>query len=285
FLNEYEFSVKVGRHENIVATLAQGRLGGEDGAPYLVMERIVGPSLDLMLAMHGRLDPEQACRIALGIARGVEAMHRAGVVHRDIKPSNVMVAELEDGKGGVAKILDFGLATSAKLAREGDHRPRLTLHEQIPGSSGYMAPEVAERADPHPSVDVFGFGMLLVELLTGRNPYEGMSRDEYLVEVTRKGWALPSAVLDQIDPSVLDSLVVACTQRRPEERPSMTEVVRSLVDVIDPAPTAVDSMAATKPRLDEETELTEERPSSPSRRWLGWLKGGLVASVVVVVLG
>ncbi|MCX4239631.1 serine/threonine protein kinase [Paraliomyxa miuraensis] len=283
FLNEYELSVKVGRHENIVATLAQGRLRGEDGAPYLVMERIVGPSLDILLAMHRRLDPQQACSIALGIARGVEAMHRARVVHRDIKPSNVMVSEPDDGSGGVAKILDFGLATVAKLHGESDPRPRLTLHEQIPGSSGYMAPEVANHADPHPSVDVFGFGMLLVELLTGRTPHEGMSRDEYLVEVTREDWALPPAMLDQIESDELKALVVACTQRRPEARPTMTAVVRALVASIDRHATAMDPMAATNPRIDEETEPTG-RALSPAPRWRRGLNGWLVASVVMVVL-
>ncbi len=284
FLNEYEFSIKVGRHENVVATLAQGRLDGDDGVPYLVMERIVGPSLDLMLAMHRRLDPEQASRIALGIAKGVEAMHRAGVVHRDIKPSNVIVAQLDDGKGGTAKLLDFGLATNAKGPHEGEQRPRLTLHEQIPGSSGYMAPEVAEHAEPHTSADVFGFGMVLVELLTGCNPYDGASRGEYLVEVSRRDWMLPPAVLEQLQVSGLDALVMACTQRLPENRPRMAEVVRHLEDGFDPQPVAVDSMSATNPRLTEKAEITAECVS-PSWRWFEWLKAGLVALVVVLVCG
>lgn len=87
FFKEHELGAEIGRHENIVATLAHGRLEGDTGTPYLVMERIVGPSLDLMLAMHERLDSRRALGIALGVARGLEAIHGAGVVHRDVKPA------------------------------------------------------------------------------------------------------------------------------------------------------------------------------------------------------
>lgn len=280
FLKEHELGSEVGRHENIVATLDHGRVGGHEGTPYLVMELIVGPSLDLMLAMHQRLEARRAISIAMGIAKGLDAIHRAGVVHRDVKPSNVLVAQLE-GEVEVAKLLDFGLAIRAQTSQAGDLRARLTLFTQIPGSAGYMAPEVVARVEPHPSADVFGFGILLVELLTGRHPFDGLDRDNYLSEITRSDWSLAQAVVDEIEVPEARALVVACTQRRPDDRPSMAEVISSLNTLLGPSLTSVDSMAATHPR-GQRAEL-DERTGAAASLAKGWrwtaLPVLLVASV------
>lgn len=147
-----------------------------------------------------------------------------------------------------------------------------------------MAPEVMERAEPQPSIDVFGFGMLLTELLTGRHPFDGLDRDEYLAEVVPRDWTLPGGILDEIDEAAARSLVSACTQRRPDERPSMADVVLALEGILESPLTAVDSMTATNPR----GERTEEprpalRPPAPAKRrkWLGLLAVLLLASVGV----
>jgi len=286
FFNECRFIGRVGRHDNVVVMLGDGRINGKDGAPYLVMERVIGPSLEFLLAIEDRLGSERAARIALGVAKGLQATHAAGVVHRDVKPGNVVVAQPDDdSEVEVAKLLDFGLAAVIPDGTEGA-QSRLTLHGQIPGSAGYMPPESTTCLEPDPSADVFGLGMLLVEILVGKPPYESMSRPEYLAEVTRDGWSLSQSVLDQIESVSLRSLVVACTRSDPRDRPTMAEVILRLEAVVGSA--AVLSISA--PRMVPMPEVgggapAEAKAGPQSRRaWL-WVVIALLLLGGGVVIG
>jgi len=279
FFNEHRFAARVGRHDNVVCTFGDGRIGGDEGTPYLVMERVIGPSMAFMIALEERLAPAHATRIALGIARGLQAMHEAGVVHRDIKPSNIMIAVSESRDVEVPKIADFGLAVLLQHEDSGELRPRLTLHEQIPGSAGYMAPEAVGRVPPHPSADVFGFGMLLAEALVGRNPCEGIVRDDYLAEVTREDWSVPERVLDQIESAPLRSLVVACTRRVPEDRPTVAEVIQRLEGLAVPA-----AVRSIPPPLVLPVRGGKDEPRPAPRSKTRWAWGWIVAAILLLGL-
>ncbi|MEX1367748.1 MAG: serine/threonine-protein kinase, partial [Nannocystaceae bacterium] len=229
FFNEDRFQALLANHPNVVRTYGHGRVSGPDSAPYLAMEHVAGPSLGLLITVKKCLEPEHVVHLGLGIANGLRAIHRAGIVHRDVKPDNILVAiaQSRETADEVAKIADFGLAIQLTDA-QGAQVSRMTHHLAIPGSSGYIAPEATSFAVPSPSMDVFGLGMVLLEALTGINPYAETSREAYLEEIARPEWAIPSAALAEVACAPLRALVAECTQRDPNARPTIDEVIGRL---------------------------------------------------------
>jgi HAMP domain-containing protein len=126
--------------------------------PYLVMERLVGEDLKSLLRRSGPLPPAMLRDCAWQCVRGLAAAHAAGIVHRDLKPSNVMLC-----RGGVYKLLDFGLAAS----HDGD----LTASGEVVGTRRYIAPERMAGDRSAPAADLWALGVLICELATGRHPY------------------------------------------------------------------------------------------------------------------
>ena len=149
-------------------------VGEHEGVPFLVMELLEGETLADRLEL-GPLAVDQAVAIAARVAEALDAAHTKDVIHRDLKPGNVMLTP-----NGV-KLLDFGLA---KL-RDGDYRERaheptdsvpLTRGENLLGTLPYMAPEQIEGQEIDPRTDVFSFGVMLYEMITGRRPFGGNTR-------------------------------------------------------------------------------------------------------------
>ena len=143
-------------HPNIVRVFDLHQHGRR---PCFSMELLQGRSLDALLIEEGPLPSQEARRIASGICAALQAVHRAGVVHRDLKPQNVFVTT-----DGAAKLLDFGLA---RVLAE----TPLTSKDAIPGTPGYLAPELlaGERADAR--ADLYALGATLFEMLCGRRPF------------------------------------------------------------------------------------------------------------------
>jgi serine/threonine protein kinase len=168
-------------HQNI-ATLHG--LEGHEGRRYLVMELADGETLAERLN-KGPLPADEALEIALQIANGLEAAHEAGIVHRDLKPANVMLSP-----GGKVKLLDFGLA-KAWQAEEGDsdltHSPTLTAQMTaggvLLGTAAYMSPEQARGKLLDSRTDIWAFGCVLYEMLTGEKPFRGETVTDVLAAV------------------------------------------------------------------------------------------------------
>ena len=147
-------------HPNIAAIYGLERL---NGSPYLVLERVEGETLAHRLA-RGPVPLEEALAIAVQIVAGLEEAHAKGVIHRDLKPSNVMLAP-----GRQVKLVDFGLAKTAAVERDAEESIEpITEIGLVVGTARYMSPEQVTGGDVDTRTDVWAFGCVLFEMLTGR---------------------------------------------------------------------------------------------------------------------
>ncbi len=201
--------------------------GVEDGA--LVMELVEGATL------RGPLPLDTALDCARQIAEALEAAHDKGIIHRDLKPANIMVTE------GAIKVLDFGLAKSMEEpGRAGDpeHSPTLTLSATragvIMGTAAYMSPEQARGVDADRRADIWSFGAVFYEMLTGTRPFVGESTSDTLAAVLKSDpdWsALPSSV-----PPHIAQLIKRCLTRDRRLRLQAIGEARIAIDSPSPGP-------------------------------------------------
>lgn len=161
------------RHPHIVRLLERGEQGGR---VYLAMKLVEGETLARYL-QRGPLSSAECLRIARELASALATLHAAGVVHRDVNPNNIMI-----DRGGRSVLLDFGLA-------RGHRHSTLTRPQTLLGTLPYMAPEQLRGEDAGPAADVWAFGVVCAEMLTGRLPWRAEQTIEMAVEVgAYRGW-------------------------------------------------------------------------------------------------
>ena len=219
-------------------------IGQQDGVDFLVMEYLEGDTLTARLA-KGPLPVAQAIQYAVQIASALDTAHRAGLVHRDLKPGNIMLT------AAGAKLLDFGLAKSfvsiaAADATAGPTQPappNLTTPGTILGTVQYMAPEQVEGKATDGRTDIFAFGAVLFEMLTGKKAFEGSSPASLIAAILERVPAPVSSLQPLVPPSI-DRVVQACLAKDPDERwQSARDLMRELKwsaagDITTPASTA-----------------------------------------------
>ena len=205
-------------------------VGEQDGTHYLVMELVEGDTLAARLE-KGRLPLDQALEYAIQIADALDKAHRQGIVHRDLKPGNIMLT-----KSGV-KLLDFGLAklkgdagpasTFSQMATADASKP-LTAEGSIIGTLQYMAPEQLEGKDADARTDIFAFGSVAYEMVTGKQAFEGKSQAS-LIGAIMNSELKPMAELDAMTPAELDYVVHTCLEKDPDDRwQSARDMLRGL---------------------------------------------------------
>ncbi len=193
-----------------IATLYE--VGEHEGAPYLAMELVDGRPL------KGPLPVKQAIEYGIQAADALAAAHAAGIVHRDLKPGNILVTE----KGSV-KVLDFGLA---KLA-EPEGAPASTQTASLAGTPGYMAPEQIEGKPADARSDIFAFGCILYELLSGRRAFPG---ETITAALTAAATTEPKP-LERV-PEEVDKLIRLCLRKEPESRLQHIDDARIILEAL-----------------------------------------------------
>lgn len=198
-------------------------IGSQNGVDFMVMELVAGKTLDKCIPAGG-LPANVAVKYAIQIADALVHAHRAGIIHRDLKPSNVMVDE-----SGLVKVLDFGLAKLVVApSAAGEAATVATMPGMIVGTAAYMSPEQAEGKPTDARSDVFSFGSVLYEMLTGKRAFEGNSSAELLAAVLRDDPRPLSAVRRDI-PLRVRNIVDRCLKKDPGARyPSAEELAAEL---------------------------------------------------------
>ncbi|MFD0342011.1 serine/threonine-protein kinase [Streptomyces sp. NPDC127117] len=210
FLRERSVLLRL-THENIVRTRD---LVVEGDLLALVMDLIDGPDLHRYLRENGPLTPVAAALLTAQIADALAASHADGVVHRDLKPANVLLDE-RDGRMR-PMLTDFGIARLADS-------PGLTRTHEFVGTPAYVAPESAEGRPQTSAVDIYGAGILLYELVTGRPPFAGGTALEVLHRHLSEEPRRPSTV-----PAPLWTVIERCLSKDPDRRPSAENLARGL---------------------------------------------------------
>jgi hypothetical protein len=218
-----QFQARFSREAQALAALTHPHIctvfdaGHQDDTDFLVMEYVEGETLAARLA-KGSLPMDQALRLAIEMADALGAAHGHGIVHRDLKPSNVMLTE------SGAKLLDFGLAkpVASSVARDAALMPTMTpagvtARGTIVGTLQYMAPEQLEGREADARTDIFAFGAVVYEMLTGEKAFEGKSQASLIGAIMHAEPAAISASL-ALAPPALDRLVKTCLAKEPDHR-------------------------------------------------------------------
>jgi serine/threonine protein kinase len=193
-------------HPNVVVVHDVGTQGGR---PYLVTELLEGETLGERLR-HGALPLREAVETAVHVAEGLAAAHAKTIAHRDLKPANVFLT-----KEGRVKILDFGLARWERLGPEDETASAVTDPGMPLGTVGYMSPEQVRGERGDRCSDIFSFGVLLYEMVSGRHPFRRTTGVETQAAILREE---PVALSGLGHPEPLERVILRCLEKRPEDR-------------------------------------------------------------------
>jgi serine/threonine-protein kinase len=282
FVADPERLARFEREARLLASLSHPSIAGiheageAEGIHYLVMELVPGATLADLLA-RGPIPLDEAIPIALQIAEALEAAHERGIVHRDLKPANVKVDEL-----GRVKVLDFGLAKALELERPEASdsalaaSPTLTYRDTeagfLIGTAAYMSPEQARGRPTDRRADIWAFGVVLWEMLTGRSLFAGDTISDTLAGVLREevDWSrLPADT-----PAAVRRVLRRCLERDPKRR--LRDIGDARLELLEPMPV-------------EERGPGSGRPEPAARRPLGriavFLAGAALTALAFWLLG
>jgi serine/threonine-protein kinase len=175
-------------HPNIVRMIAAVQ---EQGQHYLIVEYVSGGSLADVLASQGRLPSGRVTELALDLADALTRAHRLGIIHRDLKPANVLLAE-----DGTPRLADFGIAHLADS-------PRLTRTGVLMGTIDYLSPEVCQGEPADERADIWAFGVMLFQMLSGRRPFEAKTLSAKITAILTQ----PVPDLAQLTPDIPEALI------------------------------------------------------------------------------
>ena len=226
------------KHPHIIDIVGFGTLA--DGRQYMVMEFVKGQTLQQELESSGRIDLNRALKLADQILDGLEAAHSVGVIHRDMKPSNVLIARVSGGTE-VLKLLDFGLAKQQPEALVGSMVGTAAGASVIAGTPEYIAPEQAQGKHAGKHSDIYSFGVVFFEMLTGFQPFlaepteADRIRSLLTMHLHHPAPLISTLVPEGTFPPELEELVADLLKKDPSERPSSAQTVRARLSQVQRA--------------------------------------------------
>ncbi|WP_438803392.1 Stk1 family PASTA domain-containing Ser/Thr kinase [Nocardia brevicatena] len=263
FLTRFEFEARAVaklRHPSLVEVYDQG-VDGEH--PFLIMELVQGGTLRELLRERGPMPPHAVRAVAEPVLEAIGVAHKAGLVHRDVKPENVLISD-----GGEVKIADFGLVRAVAAAKT-------TSASVILGTAAYLSPEQVTSGTSDARSDVYAFGILIYELLTGEVPFTGDNSLSVAYQRVENDVPSPSASIPGV-PSEFDRLVARATAREPGHRfadaGAMAAELRAIAAALDlpdyrvPAPKdSAEHLSARFPVVSPDAhQLPPPAPPSPA---------------------
>src|SRR6266581_1490924 len=251
-----KFSERFAREARAIAALNHPHICTlhDVGPDYLVMEYVEGP------AIGGPLPLDRVLELAIQLASALEAAHRQGITHRDLKPANILVT-----KSGI-KVLDFGLAkiehTKKAVANDETLTQPVTQEGSIVGTLQYMAPEQLQAKVIDARADIFSFGCVLYEMLTGKRAFDGANTASVIAAIMDRE---PPSVA-QVAPPALDWALRLCLAKDPDERWQTARDLRAALEWVSHSGTEVTS---------------EPKPDHSKRMWIAAIVVATLAAVTV----
>jgi eukaryotic-like serine/threonine-protein kinase len=255
-------------------------IGEQDGSPYIVSELLEGASLRAELA-QGRLSARKAVDYAVQMAQGLSAAHEKNIVHRDLKPENVFVT-----REGHVKILDFGLAklapngggngaeaTDATMATMAAAQNVPTEAGTVMGTAGYMAPEQVRGATVDSRTDIFAYGAVLYEMVSGQRAFRRDTAAETMTAILKEDPPEFDEMTSPVSPA-LDRIVRRCLEKKPEQRFQSAKDLAFALEAISGTTTSSKAAAADVAAKEHEKERKK------SHRWLNYAVGALAGVVL-----
>jgi eukaryotic-like serine/threonine-protein kinase len=250
-------------------------ISSSDGTDYIAMEFVDGKTLDQLIGKRG-LPLKETLRYSIQIAGALARAHAAGIVHRDLKPANVMV-----GENGLVKLLDFGLAklTEKSADSEADtvsmtaEKGPETEEGTIVGTVAYMSPEQAEGKKVDARSDIFSFGSVLYEMVTGRRAFGGANKISMLSAILHQE-PQPLGELVPDFPAEMEKIISRCLRKDQERRPQHAGDIKLALDELRVDSESSKQSSAVKP--------AEQAPARSFRRLAAILTG---AAVLLAAIG
>src|ERR1700722_1134252 len=281
FLQEARLAGNI-QHQNIVSVFD---FGEHEGRPFIVMEYLKGQDLRDAIRGGGAGGLFERLQIALQIAEALNYVHSSGVVHRDIKPENIHLDQ-----SGRVKLMDFGIAKTADLS--------LTRTGMAMGTPFYMAPEQVAGRPASMLVDVYAFGMLLFELLTGVRGITADTMESVFYQILNQPLDV-TAMENAGAPPAVRELVMRCTAKNPADRPQgfpvIIDALRGILSSSEggqtrAVPLATQSFGTNPPPVQATAEVAapahRKEISPPGPMWrLSLVTYGLVALVTLIAIG
>lgn len=247
-------------HPNI---LTVHQIGRQDNISYIVTELLQGETLREKLR-HGPLPVRTAFDYAVQIARGLDTAHENGIIHRDLKPENLFIT-----KDGRVKILDFGLAKLTQPQPDAIASTQATLQDTTPGAvigtAGYMSPEQVRGQPADPRSDIFAFGAVLFEMLTGKRAFHGTTYADTVSAVLHHD--PPISEMTATQPPGLQRIISRCLQKNREQRFHSAADLAFAIEALSDTPSGIQPARRV-----------------PKSYQLSWVKWGVAAALVLAAV-